>query len=41
MLHNAISINMKVYALQTKIEPPGVSNEILRNFRTATFENDF
>ena len=42
MLHNSISLDMKVYALQLKQKfTEGVSNGILQNFRTATFENNF
>ena len=40
MLHN--SIDMKVYALQTKTEiHREFSNGILRNFRADSFENNF
>ena len=42
MLHNSISVDMKDYALQLKQKSfGGVSNGILQNFRTATFENSF
>ena len=42
MVHNAISINMKVYVLQLKQKSTvDVSNEILWNFRTAILENNF
>ena len=42
MLCNSISVNMKVCALQLKQKSTtGVFHGILRNFRTATFENNF
>ena len=37
MLHNSISVDMKVYALQLKQK----STASLRNFRTATCDKDF
>ena len=42
MLQNSISVGMKVYTLQLKQKSTVyVFHGILRNFRTATFENDF
>ena len=42
MLHNSISVDMKIYALQLKQKSiAGVFNGILQNFRTATFDNNF
>ena len=42
MLHNSISADMKVYALQLKQKSAaGVPSGILLNFRAATFENNF
>ena len=42
MLHNSVSVDIKVYALQLKQKSTvGVSNGVLQNFRTATFENNF
>ena len=41
MLHNSISVDMQVYALQLKEKSTAdVSNRILQNFRTAAFENN-
>ena len=42
ILYNSILVDMKVCALQLKQKSSaGVSSGILRNFRTATFENIF
>ena len=42
MLHNSTSADMKVYALQPKQKSTAdVSNRILQNFRTTTFQNKF
>ena len=42
MLHNSVSVDMKIYALQLiKKSNAGVSKGILQNFRVATFENTF
>ena len=42
MLHSSNSVDMKVYVLQLKQKSTaGVSNGILRSFRTATLENNF
>ena len=41
-LHNSVSVDMKFYSLQLKQKSTaGVSNGILQNFRTATFEKIF
>ena len=40
MLHNSFSVDIMVYALQLKQKfTTGVFHEIVRHFRTATFEN--
>ena len=42
MLHDSVFVDMKVFALQLKEKSTAcVSDEILRNFRTATFEVNF
>ena len=42
MLHNSVSVDIKIYALQLKQKfTAGVLDEILRNFRGATFDSNF
>ena len=42
MLHNSISVDTKVYALQLKQKSTaGVLHGILQNFRIASFDNNF
>ena len=42
ILHNSIAVDMKAYALQLKQKFfTGISNGILRNIKTAIFENNF
>ena len=42
MLHDSVFVDMTVFALQLKEKSTAcVSDEILRNFRTATFEVNF